>query len=185
MDMGNWVRDLINFLGGSYIFKPKVVNVLFLGNDESCKTAVISSLSDKNVEPAPYSTSWVSSIGNITFNFFDLGRPRIAHAVWRDYGAKMDAVVYIVDATRANEQFLGPRRDLNDLLSEEAFANLPFLILRGIVFPSQPDQCTTGKGLLELAIANVHPLEVFAAEKYNTKEYLRGFKWLSRYIVIE
>ncbi|KAL4636789.1 hypothetical protein ACB092_03G033900 [Castanea dentata] len=42
---------------------------------------------------------------------------------------QMDAVVYIVDATRANEQFLGPRRDLNDLLSEEAFANLPFLIL--------------------------------------------------------
>ncbi|XP_075656507.1 GTP-binding protein SAR2-like isoform X2 [Castanea sativa] len=192
MDMGNWVRDLINYLGGSYIFKPKVANVLFLGNDESCKTAVISSLSDKNVEPAPYLTSWVSSIGNIMFNFFDLGRPRIAHAVWRDYGAKMDAVVYIVDATRANEQFVGPRRDLHDLLSDEAFANLPFLIL--CTTPSfgytKEELCslldlasvTTGMGLLELAKANAHPLEVFVAEKYNTTEYLRGFKWLSHNI---
>ena len=41
----------------------------------------------------------------------------------------MDAIVYIVDATKANEQFLGPTRDVNDLLSDEAFANLPFLIL--------------------------------------------------------
>ena len=34
---------------------------------------------------------------------------------------------------------------------------------------------TTGKGLLELAKANARPLEDFVAEKYNTKEYLRGF----------
>ncbi|KAK4595608.1 hypothetical protein RGQ29_013905 [Quercus rubra] len=146
----------------------------------------------ENVEPAPYLTSWVSCIGKIMFNFFDLGRPRIAHAVWRDYGAKMDAVVYIVDATRANEQFLGPRRDLNDLLSDEAFANLPFLILCTTESFDYPEEelcslldltnVTTGKGLLELAKANTHPLEVFVAEKYNTKEYLRGFKWLSHYI---
>ncbi|KAF3967025.1 hypothetical protein CMV_008918 [Castanea mollissima] len=112
--------------------------------------------------------------------------------VWRDYGAKMDAVVYIVDATRANEQFLRPRRDLNDLLSDEAFANLPFLILcttQSFDYPEEElcsllnlTNVTTGKDLLELAIANVHPLEVFVAEKYNTKEYLRGFRWLSHYI---
>nr|POE59467.1 gtp-binding protein sar2 [Quercus suber] len=133
--------------------------------------AVISSFSDENVETAPYLTSWVSCIRKIMFNFFDLGRPRIAHAVWRDYGAKMDAVVYIVDATRANEQFLGPRRDVNDLLSDEAFANLPFLILcttQSFDYPEEAlcslldlTNATTGKGLtLELAKANAHPLEL-------------------------
>ncbi|KAL0006141.1 hypothetical protein SO802_013702 [Lithocarpus litseifolius] len=88
--------------------------------------------------------------------------------------------------TRANEQFLGPRRDLNDLLSDEAFANLPFLILcttQSFDYPEEElcsllnlTNVTIGKGLLELGIANAHPLEVFVAEKYNTKEYLRGFR---------
>ena len=36
-------------LGVFYPFKPKVANVLFLGKDENCKKAVISSLSDDEV----------------------------------------------------------------------------------------------------------------------------------------
>ena len=36
-------------LGVFYPFKPKVANVLFLGKDENCKRAVISSLSDDKV----------------------------------------------------------------------------------------------------------------------------------------
>nr|XP_023893751.1 GTP-binding protein SAR2-like isoform X2 [Quercus suber] len=146
-------------------------------------------------ETSQYLTSCVSSIGGIKFNFFDLGEHSIARRVWRDYCAKMDAVVYIVNAnTRNRELFLGPREELNALLSDEAFANVPFLIF-GIT-TAEPSSCpeeelcslldltniTTGNGRVDLADANACPLEVIVAESYNKRQYLDGFKRLSKYI---
>ena len=107
----------------------------------------------------------------------------------------MDAVVYIVNAnTRNRELFLGPREELNALLSDEAFANVPFLIF-GITaaepssFPEEElcslldlNNITTGNGRVDLADANARPLEVFVAESYNQSQYLDGFKQLSKYI---
>ena len=107
----------------------------------------------------------------------------------------MDAVVYIVNAnTRNRELFLGPREELNALLSDEAFANVPFLIF-GIT-AAEPssfleeelrslldlNNITTGNGRVDLADANARPLEVFVAESYNQSQYLDGFKQLSKYI---
>ncbi|KAK4595594.1 hypothetical protein RGQ29_013893 [Quercus rubra] len=213
MDFLNWVQAspnqffvfLIHKLGVFYPFKPKVANVLFLGKDENCKKAVISSLSDdesqstlgksnitSSVMPSEYLTSWVSTFGKIKFNFFDLGEHWIAHRVWRDYGAKMDAVVYIVNADIMDtEQFLGPREELNALLSDEAFANVPFVIFvvtangafslpkeRLYSFLGLLD-VTTGTRKVEPADENAHPLKVFVAE---AKECLDVVKWLSQYI---
>ena len=107
----------------------------------------------------------------------------------------MDAVVYIVNAnTRNRELFLGPREELNALLSDEAFANVPFLIF-GITaakpssFPKAElyslldlNNITTGNGRVDLADANARPLEVFVAESYNRRQYLEGFELLSKYI---
>ena len=107
----------------------------------------------------------------------------------------MDAVVYIVNAnTRNREQFLGPRKELNALLSDEAFANVPFLIF--CITTAEPssfpegelrslldlNNITTGNGRVDLADANARPLEVFVAEFYNERQYLDGFKRLSKYI---
>nr|POF05781.1 gtp-binding protein sar2 [Quercus suber] len=83
----------------------------------------------------------MSIIGNTKYKFFHIGGPQIARRVWRDYGT-MDAVVYIVNAdaiisargrteelnAELREQFAGPRKDLIDLRSDEAFAEAPFLI---------------------------------------------------------
>ena len=106
----------------------------------------------------------------------------------------MDAVVYIVNAnTKTREQFSGPREELSALLSDEGFANVPFLIF---CITAEPSSCpeeelcsllnltniTTGKDRVDLAVANARPLEVFVAESYNKKQYLDGFKWLSKYI---
>ena len=105
----------------------------------------------------------------------------------------MDAVVYIVDVDiMIWNELPGLRRELNALLSDENFANVPFLILgttRDVSTCSENDCCsllrltnvTTGKGNVELA-ANVRPLEVFVAESYYSMQYLDGFKWLSQYI---
>ncbi|XP_023893750.1 GTP-binding protein SAR2 [Quercus suber] len=185
-------------LGEFYPFKPKVAKVLFLGQDMVYKQSVILKLFDESIpwnETSQYLTSCVSSIGGIKFNFFDLGEHSIARRVWRDYCAKMDAVVYIVNAnTRNRELFLGPREELNALLSDEAFANVPFLIF-GIT-TAEPSSCpeeelcslldltniTTGNGRVDLADANACPLEVIVAESYNKRQYLDGFKRLSKYI---
>ncbi|XP_075656593.1 GTP-binding protein SAR2-like [Castanea sativa] len=186
-----------------YPFKPKVAKVLFLGQDMVYKQSVILKLFDECIlrnetplnMPSQYLTSCVSSIGGIKFNFFDLGEHSIARRVWRDYCAKMDAVVYIVNAnTRNRERFLGPREELNALLSDEAFANVPFLIF--CITTAEPSSCpeeelcslldlnniTTGNGGVDLAEANARPLEVFVAESYNQRQYLDGFKRLSKYI---
>ena len=135
----------------------------------------------------------------------------------------MDAVVYIVSADALlrwqylgsrgkwdailREHFLESKDELNALLSDEAFANVPFLIF-GVTFAS------TGPHLegrlcsffgrpnitTELADANAQPLKVFAAKELRKDQYLDGppeyflakasckdqyldgFKWLSQYI---
>ncbi|KAM3704702.1 hypothetical protein ACJW31_03G025400 [Castanea mollissima] len=203
--LNQWFVHVFNIeLSTFYPFKPKEANILFLGQDMIYKQSVILSLSDlrqsisrnemsSNTTRAPYLTSWLSCIGEIKFNFYDLGSHWIARRVWSDYSAKMDAVVYIVNAnTKTREQFSGPREELNALLSDEAFANVPFLIFCITVEPSscpEEELCslldltnTTGKGRIDLAVANARPLEVFVAESYNKKQYLDGFKWLSKYI---
>ena len=91
----------------------------------------------------------------------------------------MDAVVYVVNADAlTKEELLGPREELNSLLFDEAFAEVPVLIF-GVT--STGTLCQLKERLCYLlGLPNdtiAHPLKVFVAQ-----EYLDGFKWLSRYI---
>nr|XP_023893682.1 GTP-binding protein SAR2-like [Quercus suber]POE59450.1 gtp-binding protein sar2 [Quercus suber] len=195
----SWVQESLirncHFLINQGVFSPsepnsKEANILFLGKDVEYKRAVKRNF---DVSIIGYEASWVSCIGSIKFNFFDLGGHEAARKASRDHFAKMDAVVYIVDVDiMIWNELPGLRRELNALLSDENFANVPFLILgttRDVSTCSENDCCsllhltnvTTGKGNVELA-ANVRPLEVFVAESYYSKQYLDGFKWLSQYI---
>ena len=105
----------------------------------------------------------------------------------------MDAIAYIVNADIMDtEQFLGPRKELKALLSDEAFANVPFFIFvvtaNGAFSLPKERLCfflglldvTTGTHKVEPADENARTLKVFVAE---AKEYLDGFKWLSQYTV--
>ena len=119
----------------------------------------------------------------------------------------MDAVVCIVNAdaiisargrteelnAELREQFAGPREDLIDLRSDEAFAEAPFLIfgvtfLQAFLNPREKLryflELPSGEASVtkELADANDRPLEVFWAKAGNKMQYLDGFKWLSQYI---
>ena len=47
-----------------------------------------------NTTQAPYLTSWVSCIGKIKFNFYDLGSHWIARTAWRDYSAKVHLILF-------------------------------------------------------------------------------------------
>ena len=106
---------------------------------------------------------------------------------------KVDAVVYLVDAYD-KERFAESKKELDALLSDEALANVPFLILGNkidIPYAASEDELrfhlgltnfTTGKGKVNLADSNVRPLEVFMCSIVRKMGYGDGFKWLSQYI---
>jgi len=64
----------------------------------------------------------------VNFKAFDLGGHEIARKVWKDYYAKVDAIVYLVDAAD-RERFPESQRELNGLLSDDGLSTVPFLVL--------------------------------------------------------
>ena len=105
----------------------------------------------------------------------------------------MDAVVYLVDAYD-KERFTESKKELDALLSDEALADVPFLVLGNkidIPYAASEDELrfhlglsnfTTGKGKVILTQTNVRPLEVFMCSIVRKMGYGDGFKWLSQYI---
>ncbi|KAL4636787.1 hypothetical protein ACB092_03G033700 [Castanea dentata] len=184
-------------LGEFYPFRPKEANLLFLGSDDYKRSVILNLLDEDErilgIETPPYSR--LSSMGRIKFNLSDFGELRPACRVWKDYCAKRGAIVYVVNAADTSmEQFSEAREDLHDLLSDEDFINVPFLIFCETPEPSYPSEkelCfrlgltgkTTGKGRVKLqAGTDARPLEVFVAEPSNRKQHQDAIKWLSQYI---
>ncbi|XP_020240438.1 GTP-binding protein SAR1A [Cajanus cajan] len=144
-------------------------------------------------QPTQYPTSEELSIGRIKFKAFDLGGHQIARRVWKDYYAKVDAVVYLVDAYD-KERFAESKKELDALLSDESLTTVPFLILGNkidIPYAASEEELryhlgltnfTTGKGSVNLSDSNVRAMEVFMCSIVKKMGYGDGFKWLSQYI---
>lgn len=67
-------------------------------------------------------------MGGINFKAFDLGGHEIARKVWKDYYAKVDAIVFLVD-TADRERFHESKKELSSLLSDDSLGDVPFLVL--------------------------------------------------------
>ncbi|XP_015693760.1 GTP-binding protein SAR1A-like [Oryza brachyantha] len=144
-------------------------------------------------QPTQHPTSNELRIGRIRFKAFDLGGHWIARRVWRDYYAQVDAVVYVVDAADRC-RFAESKMELDALLSDDALAGVPFLVLGNkIDIPyAAPEQelcyylgltgLTTGKGNINLTGASMRPVEVFMSSVVRKMGYGDGFRWMSQYI---
>ena len=90
--------------------------------------------------------------------------------MWKDYYAKVDAIVFLVDAVD-KERFLESKKELDSLLSDDSLGSVPFLILGNkidIPHASSEEELrhclglpnyTTGKGKVNLEATNMRPIE--------------------------
>ncbi|KAG1347097.1 GTP-binding protein SAR1A [Cocos nucifera] len=192
MFLVEWFYGILAMLG----LAAKEAKILFLGLDNAGKTTLLHMLKDERLaqhQPTQFPTSEELMIGKIKFTAFDLGGHRMARRVWRDYYARVDAVVYIVDAAD-KERFLESKIELDALLADETLANVPFLVLGNkidIPYAAPEDElryhlglanCTTGKGRIDYSNTNIRPIELFMCSIVRKMGYGDGFRWLSQYI---
>lgn len=188
--MFSWVWDVLSYLGLYY----KNAKILFLGLDNAGKTTLMHVLRDDRVAlhiPTQQPTAEEIVVGNIRFRAFDLGGHAAARQIWRNYYAKVDGVVFLVDAVD-HERLGEVKKELDALLNDEMLSDVPFLILGNkIDMPraASEDELRSALGLHHLTtgqntapVTDMRPVELFMVSVVRKMGYAEGFRWLSNHI---
>lgn len=110
--------------------------------------------------------------------------------MWKNYFPEVDGVVFIVDSAD-RERFPEAKRELNELLRQDALANTPFLVLGNKIDRREAvseGELRTELGLMETtgkdakADTGIRPIELFMCSVTHKLGYGDGFKWLSDHI---
>ncbi|KAI0984865.1 hypothetical protein GJ496_008286 [Pomphorhynchus laevis] len=143
--------------------------------------------------PTLHPTSEELTMDSIQFTTFDLGGHLQVRKVWKNYFPAVDAIVFIVDASRM-DRFAEAKAELDGLLMDEEIINCPILVLGNKIdlpgaVPEQTllqylciQQSVTGKGKIPKSQINGRPLEVFMCSILKKHGYGEGFRWLAQYI---
>lgn len=185
----DWFFGILNKLG----LHHKDAKILFLGLDNAGKTTLLHMLRDDKVGvhcPTLHPHSEELLIGKIKFTTFDLGGHETARRIWRDYFAKIDGIVYLVDAAD-NTRFQESAVELNNLVNAQELSHVPIVVLGNkIDKPSAASEddlrsamslpatygrkCMPGDG--------VRPCEVFMCSVVKRQGYVEAFNWLAQFL---
>lgn len=190
MFLVDWMFGLLSMLG----LHHKKGKVLFLGLDNAGKTTLLAKLKDDRnavCEPTVHPNSEVLQIGKLQITTFDMGGHKTARKLWHDYFGGINGVVYIVDCAD-QMRFQESKSQLQELLSDEQLAEVPFLILGNKIDIS--GACseeelrmqlgvhgTTGKDAKKTADGE-RAIEIFMCSVVKKYGYQEGFKWLTEFI---
>jgi GTP-binding protein SAR1 len=107
--------------------------------------------------------------------------------MWKDYFPAIDAIVFLIDASKT-DRFKEAKTELDALLEEEQILNCPILILANKIDKLNAvsedymreyfNLKTTGK---LKCTTNERPLEIFMSSLVCKQGYGDGFRWLSEY----
>jgi len=174
-------------------FWNKRGKILFLGLDNAGKSTLLHLLKYGKIaalEPTKMPQKEEIKIADVTLAAHDLGGHTAARQVWRTYMAKIDGIVYMVDASDM-ARLAESKKELTALLTDDLVKSTPFAILGNKVdlktALSEPqlkqalgieDACT-GKDNFG---RTQRPLEVFMCSVVRKFGYLAAFQWISNFL---
>lgn len=186
------VVDSVFDLFASFGWAGKNAKILLLGLDNAGKTTMLGMLKTGHMKahlPTGQPQNDEVKVEGIRMKCFDMGGHKAARALWKQYFASTNGIVYMIDATDI-ERIEESGRELAQLLADDKLAKVPFLVLGNkIDIPGALSEAqlrnmlqlvTTGKDVK--AAENVRPVELYMCSIEKRCGYQDGFKWLGQYI---
>jgi GTP-binding protein SAR1 len=186
----SWLWDLLSYLNLS----NKSGRILFLGLDNAGKTTLLGRLATGQIHtyrPTFNPNVEELMLGRVRVKTIDMGGHEEARRLWKDYFAKVDGVVFIVDAA-ARERLEDAKKELMLLLQSEEMQSTPFVIMGNkIDLPTavSEDALKQALGLSNLTTGKsgqvppgVRPVEVFMCSVIRKIGYGDAIRWLSNFL---
>jgi GTP-binding protein SAR1 len=114
----DWFKNKLQEIG----WFGKKGKIVFLGLDDAGKTTLLKRLKEDKMAQLPPTLMPHAEelfIGNVSVTAWDLGGHEAARKTWRNYFAGINAIIFLVDASK-EERFEEARIELENVLETES-----------------------------------------------------------------